>query len=343
MSFTAYRSKTEDVILFTPVAPSTGYLQQAQNAGRITNTGIELSLNLRPITRPNFAWDVGLQYGKNNNKVTDLFGFDAVDLNTGGYFSGTVGSAVKGSRVGVLRSNDFARCGRGVILADGTNIDALCGASAPKDALFIAANGFPVVDPQIRVIADGNPRWTGSVRSSLTLLRKIVLSGLLDIKRGGENWNGTKGALYNFGTHKDTEVRDVVRTFGKDFMPAHPGASGIVAGPGAGTPVTIDEGWYRGDGSGFGTVSRQFIEDASYVKLREISVGYTLGGDDRSRPFGFSSIDFRLAGRNLKTWTKYTGVDPETNLGGAEVAIRGIDYFNNPQSKSFVFSIGLNR
>ncbi len=57
------------MILLTPAAPSTGFLQQASNAGRIQNTGVEVSLNLRPITRNNFGWDVGLQYGKNVNKV----------------------------------------------------------------------------------------------------------------------------------------------------------------------------------------------------------------------------------------------------------------------------------
>jgi TonB-linked SusC/RagA family outer membrane protein len=343
VSVTAYNSRTEGVILLTPAAPSTGYLQQASNAGKITNTGLEVSLNLRPLTTRNASWDIGLQYGKNNNKVKSLLGIDAVDLNTGGYFTGAVGSAVVGSRVGVLRGQDFARCGNGTILDDGTNVDALCGSGAAKGALFIGANGFPAVDPLVRVIADGNPRWTGSARSSLTLFKSFTISGLLDIKRGGENWNGTKGALYNFGTHADTQNRDGQYVFGTSYMPAHPGASGAVAGPGVGKAVTIDQSWYQGDGSGFGAVSRQFVEDASYVKLREISIGYTLQSPGLTRGLGFSSIDLRVAGRNLKTWTNYTGVDPETNLGGAAVAIRGIDYFNNPQTKSFVFSIGLNR
>jgi TonB-linked SusC/RagA family outer membrane protein len=342
LSITGYNSRTEGVILLTPAAPSTGYLQQASNAGRISNKGVEVSLNLRPITRPSFAWDVGLQYGKNVNKVVDLLGIEAVDLPTGGYFSGAVGSAVKGSRVGVIRGQDFVKCGRGLTLDDGTDVDKVCG-SAPKGALYIGANGFPVVDGTIRVIADGNPDWTGSARSTLTLWRKLTFSGLLDIKQGGENWNGTKGALYNFGKHKDNEIRDVQRTFGKDFMPARPGASGAVAGPGAGKAVTIDQNWYQGDGNGFGAVSAQFIEEASYVKLRELSVGYTIDAPWLSRGIGFSSVDLRIAGRNLKTWTDYTGIDPETNLAGAEVAIRGIEYFNNPQTKSFVFSIGLNR
>lgn len=342
LSITGYNSKTVGVILLTPAAPSTGYTQQASNAGKITNKGIEVSLNLRPIARPNFAWDVGFQWGKNKNEVTDLLGIDAVDLPTGGYFTGAVGAAVRGSKVGVLRGQDFVRCGRGLVLQDGTDIDAECG-SAPKGALYIGADGFPVEDGTIRVIADGNPDWTGSVRSSVNLMRRLTISALLDVKKGGQNWNGTKGALYNFGTHKDTEFRDVDVVFGTSYMPAKPGGSGAVAGPGAGQTVTIDQGWYQGLGSGFGAVSAQFIEDAGYAKLREISIGYTLESPALTRLTSFSSIDLRLAGRNLKTWTDYTGVDPETNLAGAEVAIRGIDYFNNPQSRSFVFSIGLNR
>ncbi|MEO5588534.1 MAG: hypothetical protein ABIS03_03020, partial [Gemmatimonadaceae bacterium] len=296
----------------------------------------------RPITTRQAAWEVGLQYGKNVNKVNSLFGIQSVDLNTGGYFSGAAGAAVVGSRVGVLRGQDFARCGNGTVLEDGTDVDKLCGSGA-KGALFIGADGFPAVDPVVRVIADGNPRWTGSVRSSLNMFNKLTISGLLDIKRGGENWNGTKGALYNFGTHKDTENRGGQFIFGTNYLPAQPGGSGPVAGPGAGKTVTIGQSWYQGDGSGFGSVARQFVEDASYVKLREISLSYTLDSPGLNRFLGLGSIDLRVAGRNLRTWSDYSGVDPETNLAGAEAAVRGIDYFNNPQSKSFVFSIGLNR
>ena len=85
------------------------------------------------------------------------------------------------------------------------------------------------------------------------------------------------------------------------------------------------------------------MENAGYVKLRELSVGYNVSAPWLTRGFGFSSVDLKLAGRNLHTWTKYTGIDPETNLGGAAVTVRGIDYFNNPQTRSVVFTVGLNR
>ena len=58
---------------------------------------------------------------------------------------------------------------------------------------------------------------------------------------------------------------------------------------------------------------------------------------------GFSSVDLRVAGRNLHTWTKYKGLDPETNLGGSEWLTQGVDYFNSPLTRSFVISVGLNR
>ena len=343
LSFTYYNSKTVDVILYTPQAPSTGFLSQASNAGIITNKGVEVVLNIRPVTTPSFAWDVGLQYGKNNNKVVDLKGIDAVDLPTGGFFTGAVGAAVAGSHNGVLRGFDFARCGLGLVLGDGTNVDSECGTGAPKGALYLAADGFPRVDETTRIIADGNPDWTGSVRTNITLFGKLQLSALLDIKRGGDIWNGTKGALTNFGTHTATLNRGQTVQFGKNYMPAHPGASGAVGGPGVGVPVVIGQSWYQGDGSGFGSVSAQFVEDGSYSKLRELSIQYTIDNPGFARGLGLSSIDLRLAGRNLHTWTKYSGIDPETNLGGAEVAIRGVDYFNNPQSRSIVFSVGLNR
>jgi hypothetical protein len=87
----------------------------------------------------------------------------------------------------------------------------------------------------------------------------------------------------------------------------------------------------------------QFIEDGSFVKLRELSVAYSFDQPWLRSRLGFSNVDIRLAGRNLLTWTDYKGLDPEANLGGAEYLTQGMDFFNNPQSRSFVLSFTLNR
>jgi TonB-linked SusC/RagA family outer membrane protein len=357
-SFTFYDRKARDVIFDLPLAASTGYSVQASNAGVIRNTGIETSLNLHPVRSASFDWDVGFQYAHNKNKVLDLQGADAVDLPTGGFFTGTLVSAVRGNPIGVFRSFDFVRCRYGTpnaVDVDGsgtaTDVNALCqAAKAPNGALYIGPDGFPIADPAQRVIGDPNPNWTGGINTGIRW-HKVSVTGLVDIRRGGVIWDGTKGALDNFGTSADTRLRaDCTydadgnlgctgneRTFGKDFM------RGATVGPGAGMAVPIGENWYTGLGSGFGPVASQFLEDGSFVKLREISVGYTFDGSWVRNGLGLTSLDLRLAGRNLATWTKYSGIDPETSLGGAEVAAQGVDYFNNPQTRSFVITLGITR
>jgi hypothetical protein len=148
--------------------------------------------------------------------------------------------------------------------------------------------------------------------------------------------NTTKGSLYNFGTHKDTEKRDVNEVFGTDLL------KGPVTGPGANLPVIIGESWYTGNGTANSNIVEEFAEDGGYTKLREISISYSMD-NTAVRRLGFSSIDLRIAGRNLHTWTGYSGLDPETNLAGASALLQGYDFFNMPQTRSVVLSVGLNR
>jgi hypothetical protein len=218
------------------------------------------------------------------------------------------------------------------------------GKSAAKGTLFIADGGFPVLDQDnLRVLGTSQPDWTGSVHTDISFLKHWNVSALLDIKHGGQAYNGTPGALYVYGTHKDTEIRNQTFVFG----PAANGIRGFhgdpaVAGPGAGTPVLIDQNWFENDGGAFGGNAVDFIEDAGFTKLREVSVAYTFNQPWVSRSLGLSSIDLRVAGRNLVTWTHYSGLDPETQLGGATL-VGGFDWFNNPQTRSFVVTVGLNR
>jgi TonB-linked SusC/RagA family outer membrane protein len=347
LGLTYYDSRTEDVIFLAPIAPSSGFSAQAKNAAEITNSGFELTFNVRPITRPNFRWDFGIMFGTNDNEVVSLQGAEFVDMP--GAFDGAPGAAVAGSKVGVLRGNDFVRCGRDDVSPETETRDdvlAAC-AGAPSGALFIDADGFPVLDQTVRVIMDPHPDWTGSFRTNFTLWNRLNISGLIDVRQGNEIWNGTRGALYNFGTHADTRERadcSGATCVGNEKVFGENGwFEGAVAGPGAGTAVPIGENWYNGLGGGFGPVASQFIEDGSFVKLREIAVGYTFDQPWVTRTLGLTSLDVRLAGRNLKTWTDYRGIDPETNLGGAEVNLQGIDYFNNPVTRVWVLTFGLNR
>jgi TonB-linked SusC/RagA family outer membrane protein len=358
LSVVTYNKKSSDVILpITVNAAGTGFTSAFKNTGALTNKGLEISLNARPVTTQNLAWELGLQYGRNRGKVTSLGGAQIFDLGEGFGANEAEGADVIGYAPGVIIGTGFVRCGRGTHIevpgigggATPQDIDALCAATPggyKRNALFLGPDGLPIADPEVRVIGDPHPKYTMSYSTSLKVRNKVTLSGLLDVKKGGTQYNGTRGALYVFGTHIDTDRRSTTGTYGKDWdTKTYPD----VAGPGVGvTALRTPEDWERwlsivGTGGGFTGPGEQFMEDAGWVKLRELSLNFTLDQPFMRRLTGFSSADIRIAGRNLKTWTKYRGLDPEVNNAGAEFLTQGLDWFANPQSKSVVLSFSLNR
>jgi TonB-linked SusC/RagA family outer membrane protein len=354
LSATWYKSRSSDVILVIPIAPSSGYSSEAKNGGKLSNSGTELQLNLRPLTRPNYSWDFGIGWANNHSRVDTLVG--AQFLGVPGAFIGNV--FMIGQPLGVIRSEGWVRCG---ISADGAvpgiSLSTYCNGK-PKGALYIDDGthcydeGMPCEDTDLRILGDPNPKWTGNFHTTFRL-GKLELSGLLDVKKGGVVWNGVKGALWSYGTHKETENRATctgpsnadctgnLHAFGDaDWFP------GSVVGPGAGVKIPIGENWYRSSflaACPFTGIDEPCLEDGGYVKLREISVSYSFTQPWVARSLGMSSLDFRVSGRNLKTWTKYTGLDPETSTGQANERIGGSDYFNLPLTRSVVFTLTLNR
>ena len=109
---------------------------------------------------------------------------------------------------------------------------------------------------------------------------------------------------------------------------------------GDGLVAVTEEAYYSGPFSGFTGPASQFVEDGSYMKLREISLSYLYTGY-LIKTFGIQSLDFSLSMRNIYTWTNYSGIDPETNLAGTS-NVRGLDYFGNPQTRSILFTIMVN-
>jgi hypothetical protein len=121
-----------------------------------------------------------------------------------------------------------------------------------------------------------------------------------------------------------------------------------VVGPGAGSPVVLGEQWFSagvnggGQGSSGGPITTR-LEDATNTRLREISIAYTFTQNWVRMIGGSTALDLKLSGRNLKLWTDYSGTDPETNLGGAQNANRGIDWFNTPLTRGWGVSVALRR
>jgi TonB-linked SusC/RagA family outer membrane protein len=359
-SITYYSQATRDLIFDVAVPASTGFSNAIQNGGRVKNAGVELQLNSRVVELPNLGLDLGLNFTRNRNRLVDLQGTEFQELPGG--FSNSF--AVRGQPLGTFFFTDFARCRYGVPDADNQqagqlDLNAVCrAAGAPDGALYVGASGFPIVDPQNRVSGDPNPDWQAGIRLGARLYKRITLSTLVDVRRGGDVWNGTRAALQSYGTSKYTENRATCtgtganqsctgneQVFGRGGW-----YDGPVVGPGAGKAVPIGENWFRapsaagpGIGNNFNGPQAQFVEDGGFTRLREVSVAYTIDGARLRQALGVSSVDVRLAGRNLFLWTDYQGIDPETNLQGPIGAGRGQDYFNNPQTRSWVINVTLTR
>jgi hypothetical protein len=175
--------------------------------------------------------------------------------------------------------------------------------------------------------------------------KNLKLAVLFETYQGADIYAGTKSVLYDLGRWGDsanevTASRNLVQSNG-DIINIGETFRGSVYNFGAGD-VALTESWYNGDGGFFGNGNDElYIEDGSWTRLREMSLSYMMNADWLKRKMGISNLELTVTGRNLLLWTNFEGNDPDTNLSGISAA-RGIEYFNNPGTKSFIFSLNLN-
>ena len=340
LSATYYSNKTTDVILAVSQPYTSGYSAQWQNAATLTNKGIELSLDGAVVKAQDFGFDLNANFSQNRNMVTELAGVQSVFLN--GFGGNSVNSvAIKGYQMGTLYGSRFQR------KPDGSN------------GLALDAAGFPQLDPGNGVVGDPNPQWRGGLGATAHY-KGLSLHVLVDHVHNFDVWNGTHGILNYFGTSAASGQRTTLsaadaaktKTFGGGTVASKVGQNasyirnadgsvtfhGTVADYGGG-PVALDESWYTGGaGSGFTGAGEQYVERINTTRLREVTLSYSLTSEAFRNATHLQGVDFTVTGRNLYLWTKYTGVDPETNLTGVSNG-RGLDYFNNPSTRSLLFSL----
>jgi len=140
-------------------------------------------------------------------------------------------------------------------------------------------------------------------------------------------YNGTKNVMNSLGTSKQTENRD------EDFI--FPGVNANTGLPN--TVVVKRNAAYYGAQGGLAGLSEAAIEDGSYVRLREVGLSYNMPTKMLSKT-PFKGISLGINSRNVLLWTKYSGIDPETNLSGVSNSL-GRDYFNMPNTSGFEFSL----
>jgi len=356
LSATYYFNRSTDLIFNVDVPPSTGFLSQTQNAAETENWGVELSLDANWINTRDFSWNTYVNWWKNENTVVSLAGVQEVSLAG---FIGSTSSLVEGEPFGVLYGDRWRRESFEPL----TDAEKAEGYSVAPDGRILDPFGFPVAASTSGVIGDPNPDWSAGIGNRFRY-KNLSLDILWDFRMGGDVWNGTKGALYYFGTHGDQDwtttltpeqastIRNYLGLTAEEMVAfgywpvtyrnedGSYTVRGYIHDFGAG-PVLIDETYFwSGPGSGFTGPTEQFIEDGSYIRLREVTLSYNWRGETVRR-LGLSSIDFAVTGRNLLLITDYTGIDPETNLTGPSNG-QGLDFFNNPNTRSYRFTVRFN-
>ncbi len=338
LNLTRYLTETEDAILPVDRAPSSGFGSQQLNAATLENKGFEAELDFELIRSRNFSWVARGTWSKNINKVTSLAGANEVGLAG---FTSMTSSAIVGEQYGVFFGNQLRRASEFPISDTERDVN---GFTVGDDDIVLDGNGFPVAADAQGILGDPNPDWRAGIGSTFEI-NNFTADFLFDIKHGGDVWNGTKGALYFFGVHGDqvweTTAEQDLTDYTGATIPAGTIFRGYVEDYGAG-PVAVTEPCFTtGICSAFTGAEEPFIEDGGFVRLRQVSLGYSFSGKQFSDLTGLRSIDLNVTGRNLFLLTDYTGIDPETNLTGPSNGF-GLDYFNNPNTRSFIFSVRVN-
>jgi hypothetical protein len=259
---------------------------------------------------------------RNINRVEDLAGTDQIVL--GGFSTLTSSVAKVGHSLSSLYGGTYLRNEAG--------------------ELDLNDNGFPQLAPTYDVIGDPNPDYRAGFGTNIKY-KKFSLNVLFETFQGSEFAPNTQAVLYNFGRHADVGNEVTIPAGGLvSYNGSSNEAGTLVRGnikDFGGGPVLLDQSWYTTLGQGFSALQEQFIVDGSWTRLREVTLGYSLTDGWIKEKLKLNSINFSATGRNLLLWTKVVGIDPETSLNGSGNG-RGQDYFNNPGSKSFVFSVRIN-
>ncbi len=318
---TYYQNKTKDLLLSVPVPNSTGFSSAYQNAGTMQNKGVDFDLNYDVFRKKDLTLSLNFNLNRNRSLVTDLAGATAVQV--GGISGYMTINALEGQPVGVFMGGHYARDDRGTKIFD--------------------ANGFPTVNAANAKIGDPNPDWRGGFGANLSY-KSFSLELLFETFQGGDFFEGTRGVMYSHGTHEDvgkevTLTKDL-KNFKGAVIPAGTTVRGNVADLGAGE-VLLDESYYTTLGGGFSGLKEQFVVDGSWTRLRELSLGYTLQSEAFRKATKLRSVEFRLSGRNLFLWTGVRGIDPDSNHTQVSLG-RGLDYFDNPGTRSYLFSLLIN-
>ncbi len=335
LDYTYYHNETKNQIGQPRLAQSGGFIFSTLNSGTVINNGMEIALNGKVISQRDFSWNATINFSYNKGRLgafipgvsyfypTDAqFGtIKAASIPNGGYFAGMTGQSF-------LRETDAN------------------GKAIPNGRYQIdPTTGLYKLDPAVLVVGNREPDYIGGFENNFRY-KRLTLSFLLDIRIGGDVFNGTEYALVANGLSKRTLLNDRQSVT----------LTGVNSKTGTDTSITYNAGQsytigsttYSGDymihqyWSNYAANSYNFITSVNWLKLRSLSLNYDFSGILKSQKV-IKGLTASVIGTNLFTWTNYKGMDPEVSAAGGTggSGSTGIDYLGVPAVASFTFGINL--
>ncbi|MBE7176484.1 MAG: SusC/RagA family TonB-linked outer membrane protein [Mucilaginibacter polytrichastri] len=317
LTATYWKRTSDDVIQNAQVAPSTGFTGLISNLMALKSNGVELTIDANMLSAENLKWNFGVRFAHTVTRVSKIAG--GQEIVTENTFS-----LREGERIGIfygqvpLSSISQARPDGSLYIPaeEAGNYEIVNGFVTNRETKQVVVTG----SDDKRKIGDPNPKFTMSFINSFNFFRDLSLSFQFDWTQGNQIYNLTRQWLY----------RD---RLAKDFD----------------TPITVNGqtgayiNYYSSLYNSVNPIS-WFIENGNFVRLRDVSLTYNLTRIVKA-PWA-KNLSVTLSGRNLATFTKYKGLDPESTSSGqitstTNTLSRGVDNFGFPNLKSYQFGINV--
>ena len=333
LDFTYYNQLSKDQIIGLASSSTSGYNYRLVNAGEIENKGIELALNGRVLQIKDFAWDAGLNFSKNQNKVKSLVeGMDYFELEKATWCGVSVGAEV-GKNYGSIIGKDYKRTEDGQVIIN------------PE-------SGLPISDDKTHTLGNATWDWTGGFYSTFTY-KNFRLSAGFDVKVGADLFSMSMRSAYATGKASETlegreewyaseDARKAANMTLDEWREAGMCKGLIVDGV-----IDNGDGTYRKNDIAVNPESywksasencpAMFIYDNSYVKCREITFGYTFPEKWLGKAVKALSVSF-VARNPFIVWKNIPNIDPDS---GYNTSGLGLEYGSLPSRRSYGLNVNL--
>ncbi|WP_108423637.1 SusC/RagA family TonB-linked outer membrane protein [Flagellimonas amoyensis] len=314
LDLSLYKTNSRDQIFAQDVPLGSGARQRFINGADVQNKGIEVILTGSPVRTANFNWDITANFSKNESEILELAeGIDRLSIGNTNFGIRNVQLTV-GSQFGDIYARGFQRDDEGRII--------------------VGANGLPLfTDGKTVKVANFNPDFLAGIRNTFSY-KNIQLSFLIDIRQGGTVISQTLANLASNGLLQQTVAgRDGSLIVGQNVL----GSNGAVKEDGTPNDIPISSQLlWKTLGNGEQPIGEAFVEDASNIRLREFSLGYSLPSKLLNGT-GMARAQLSVVGSNLFFLSRKASFDPEVTTGTATEQV-GLEYNAPPLTRS----LGLN-